>query len=70
MYVAELALWFGWSVFYGSIGVLIGFMIFLTVLVLGVWYEERVLDARFGDAYRAYRNQVPRWLGTRRRHES
>ena len=63
MYVTELALWFGWAVFYGSIGVLI--MIFLTVLVPSVWYEERVLDARFGDAYRAYRSNVPRWLGAR-----
>ena len=69
MYVAELALWFGWAVFHGSLGVLIGFMIFLTVLVPGVRYEERLLDARFGDAYRAYRSKVPRWIGPRRHQE-
>jgi len=69
MYVAELALWFGWAVFHGSLGVLIGFMIFLTVLVPGVRYEERLLDARFGDAYRAYRSKVPRWIGPRGHQE-
>ena len=69
MYVTELALWFGWAVFYGSVGVLIGFMIFLTVLVPSVSYEERVLDARFGDAYRAYRSNVPRWIGARGHQE-
>ena len=69
MYVTELALWFGWAVFYGSVGVLIGFTIFLTVLVSGVRYEERLLDARFGDAYRAYRSKVPRWIGPRGHQE-
>ena len=62
MYVSELALWFGWAVFYGSVSVLIGCMVFLTVLLAAVRYEERVLDARFGDAYRVYRTKVPRWL--------
>ncbi len=28
--------------------------------------EERYLDARFGDAYRAYRERVPRWFSIRR----
>jgi len=69
MYDSELALWLGWAVFYGSVGVLIGFVILFAVLVPGVRYEERVLDARFGDAYRAYRSRVPRWLGTRRQRE-
>lgn len=69
MYVTELALWFGWAVFYGGVGVLIGFTIFVTVLVPSVWYEEPVLDARFGDAYRAYRSNAPRWIGARGRQE-
>jgi hypothetical protein len=33
---------------YGRVGVLIGFMILVTVLISGVSYEERLLDARFG----------------------
>ena len=69
MYVSELALWLGWAVFYGNIGVLIGFVILFAVLVAGARYEERVLETRFGDAYRAYRDRVPRWLGPRRQRE-
>jgi len=28
--------------------------------------EERYLEGKFGDAYRAYRGEVPRWLSIRR----
>ena len=45
--------------FYGSVGVLIGFVILFAVLVPSVRYEERALEARFGDPYRAYRGQGP-----------
>ena len=69
MYVSELALWLGWAVFYGNISVFIGFVILFAVLVPGARYEERVLEARFSDAYRAYRGRVPRWLGPRRQRE-
>jgi protein-S-isoprenylcysteine O-methyltransferase Ste14 len=69
MYVSELMLWIGWSVFYGTLGVLIGFLILFTAAVAGVRYEERVLEARFGDVYRWDKSTVPRWLGTRRRPE-
>ena len=68
MYVSELTLWLGWAVFYGSVAVLVGFAILLTVLTASVPHEERVLDARLGDAYRAYKRAVPRWLG--RTHET
>lgn len=63
MYVAELGLWLAWAIFYGSLAILLGFVI----LVLGVNYivlprEERALEARFGDAYRHYKSAVPRWF--------
>jgi hypothetical protein len=63
MYVSELALWLGWAIFYGHVGVSIGFMILFAALVPSVRYEERVLEARFGEPYRTYRSRVPRWLG-------
>ena len=63
MYIAELALWFGWAIFYGSI------VIFVALLVMAqlmnkrvVAREERDLEARFGEAYLEYKNKVPRWL--------
>ncbi len=46
---------------------------FLLVLLIGipvqfvVRSEEGTLEARFGDAYRAYRDAVPRWLPRRPR---
>lgn len=46
----------------------------IIVLLLGIpvqfvqRHEERALEARFGDAYRAYREAVPRWLPRRPRH--
>ena len=30
-------------------------------------WEERVLEERFGESYRAYTRSVPRWLGRARR---
>jgi protein-S-isoprenylcysteine O-methyltransferase Ste14 len=63
MYLFELLFWLGWALFYGSIPVLIGcllwFTVFHFVIVPG---EERDLEARFGEAYRAYKASVPRWL--------
>lgn len=68
MYVAELALWLGWALLYGSVAVLIGFLLLVVVLNFRVVSrEERTLEARFGDTYRQYKGTVPRWLGKTRR---
>lgn len=64
MYLFELAFWFGWALFYGSIAVLIGFLLWFAMFnFVIVPFEERDLEARFGEAYRAYKARVPRWLG-------
>jgi protein-S-isoprenylcysteine O-methyltransferase Ste14 len=64
MYVAELALWLGWAIFFGSLGLLLGFVLgfeLLNFLVLP--REERGLERRFGALYLQYKNSAPRWLG-------
>jgi protein-S-isoprenylcysteine O-methyltransferase Ste14 len=67
MYLSELVLLFGWAIFYGSIGVLIGFLIALLAFnFVAVPMEERALEARFGEAYRQFKSKVPRWLGKTR----
>jgi protein-S-isoprenylcysteine O-methyltransferase Ste14 len=64
MYLSELTLLFGWVLLYGSVAVFIAF------LVWWAWFsffqvpqEERTIEARFGEAYRVYKNRVPRWFG-------
>lgn len=41
----------------------IAFALFVASCVVQVRIEERHLEASFGDAYSAFRCQVPRWLG-------
>ena len=63
MYLGELVLWFGWALFYGSVAVLIGFLLILVMMNFrAVPREERDLEARFGDSYLEYKKRVPRWL--------
>jgi protein-S-isoprenylcysteine O-methyltransferase Ste14 len=64
MYLAELALWLGWALFYGSAAVLIGAaVLWLLFNFRAIPREERDLEARFGEDYRRYLATVPRWLG-------
>jgi protein-S-isoprenylcysteine O-methyltransferase Ste14 len=64
MYLMELGFWFGWALFYGSLPVLIGFLIwFILFNFVIIPYEEHDLERRFGEVYRQYKQVVPRWLG-------
>ena len=64
MYFSELTLMFGWAIFYGSIAVLIAFLIACGVFnFFAAPLEERTLEGHFGEAYREYKKKVPRWLG-------
>lgn len=68
LYVGNMALWVGFTLSAG--------LVWLTPLVvvgLGLEYhaivrwEERLLESRRGDSYRAYAASVPRWLPALRR---
>jgi len=64
LYLAELAVWLGWIVFYGSLvvlGVLAVAVLWLVPVIMR--HEERGLEARFGEAYREYKRITPRWFG-------
>lgn len=68
MYVAELALWLGWTILFGSVAVLIALALWWAVFqFINIPREERALEAKFGEAYRQYMAAVPRWLGMPRR---
>jgi protein-S-isoprenylcysteine O-methyltransferase Ste14 len=67
-YLASTFIWLGWAIFYGSEVMLIWTVVGWTLFsYLKIPQEERGLEARFGEAYRAYRRRVPGWIGTTRR---
>src|SRR5438876_1645465 len=64
MYLSGMAIWLGWVIFYGSVAVCVGCVVgWVSVIFLVVPWEERKVEARFGEAYLRYKNSVPRWLG-------
>jgi protein-S-isoprenylcysteine O-methyltransferase Ste14 len=63
MYVAELGLWLGWAIFFGSPSVLIGLVVFLSVVRFIILpREERSLEKAFGETYLQYKSRVSRWF--------
>jgi protein-S-isoprenylcysteine O-methyltransferase Ste14 len=68
LYVGNIALWIGFALTARLV-----WLAPLVALLLGLEYhaivrwEERLLAARLGDAYRAYASRVPRWIPGRNR---
>ncbi len=63
-YVATMAIWLGWTFFYGSLAVLILSAVWTLVYAfVFVPREESALQARLGDEYLQYKAKVPRWIG-------
>lgn len=64
MYVSELILLFGWIIFYGSMALVIAFIMwFLFFNYYAISQEEHILEAHFGETYLEYKKKVPRWFG-------
>ena len=59
MYVAELGLWLGWALFFGSPGVFLGCASVPRRESGHSTREERGLEAAFGPAYSRYKDRVP-----------
>ncbi len=68
LYLAAILIWLGWSIFFGSLLILAGTVVILSVtsLIVVPW-EERNLEKRFGDDYLEYKRTTPRWVGRKRR---
>ena len=63
MYVGMLLWLSGWGLWLGALSPFALLPLFVLVLTkVQIIPEERVLAAKFGDAYRHYCDRVPRWL--------
>ena len=63
MYLGLLGILSGWGVFLGnflSLACLPAFVLYMNRFQIGP--EERAMDSIFGNAYRAYKNSVRRWI--------
>ena len=52
----------GLSLFLGSISAVTIVLLLAGPVHIAMLHEERTLETRFGEVYRAYRSSVPRWI--------
>ena len=63
MYVSLLCLLMGYSLQLGHVAAALGPILFVSYVTrFHIVPEESALEARFGDAYRAYKARVRRWI--------
>jgi len=62
MYVSEEAVLIGWSLYFGSPGLLGCSVALAAAMRYAVGREEKTLEGRFGESWLEYAAKVPRWL--------
>jgi protein-S-isoprenylcysteine O-methyltransferase Ste14 len=63
MYVGGALMQAGWAILLGSFPVGVTAIAYLIGMDrLGIPFEERLLQRRFGESYDGYKARVPRWL--------
>ena len=66
LYLGNIAIWVGFALTARLVWLAPIFAVLLAVEYHAiVGWEERLLESRYGDAYRTYAVRVPRWLPTR-----
>ncbi len=63
MMMCAVPIFFGSALWAGSIALYAGFVVFCIFLALFIpGYEEKDMERRFGEEYREYCRNVPRWI--------
>jgi protein-S-isoprenylcysteine O-methyltransferase Ste14 len=62
MHVGGIGIWAGWTVWFGSVPVAAGVAALAAFYRAGIAWEERMLERRWGEEWRAYARRTPRWL--------
>lgn len=63
MYIGLLSLLTGWAIWLGSLSPFIMLPIFIVIMTRQqIIPEEKILEQKFGQAYKNYKNEVNRWL--------
>ena len=62
MYVCEQAVAVGWTVYFGSPGLLGAMSALGAAMRYAFSREEQTLESRFGDSWPEYTSRVPRWF--------
>jgi protein-S-isoprenylcysteine O-methyltransferase Ste14 len=68
--LSHAAALFGLSLVLGSVSAAAIVVVLAIPVHIAMVHEERTLESRFGDAYRAYKSSVPRWIPRRHRRQS
>jgi protein-S-isoprenylcysteine O-methyltransferase Ste14 len=62
MYLGGIAIWGGWSAWFGSVPVATGLAVLTALCRVGIVWEEQMLARRWGDEWHEYTNRTERWL--------